>query len=327
MGLGLRFFAYIATICAGVGFVQLSPHLFFFLGRTTPNTSLTQGLEVFGGSAAALLGILFARKYSARDARKQQGDFLRDSYGRLHCRDERFVETTDEGLIVGCNCESALRPWAFFSGFGETDGGFALFTGFEVVAIPKTAFHSGGEQTEFRAILAQRLNENKSSTARVIEFACTSQDWRSAAWLQFRKGGWARVAGLTLFAFFVAAYGLYQVPYFDANVHEFSPSLFAGAFIYALLLLTVALMFRRKPFQSRNPMKVWFAEDAIYVQQPVIEMRIPWAYISGFLADKKSLLLGQSDTSVILIPQRCITASQREQIMEILDAKIGIHMK
>jgi hypothetical protein len=322
MGYGLRFFTYITTICAGVGFVLLSPHLFFFLGRSTTKTSLSQGLEVFGGSAFLLLGVWYARTYSARDARRQQEEFLRDSYSRLHCRDERFVETTDDGLLLGCNCESVLRPWAIFAGVGETDGGFALFTNFEVVTIPKAAFHSGGEQTEFRAILAQRLNENKSATARAVEFACNQQDWRNAAWLQFKMGGWIRVAALTLFAFLVAGYSLFQVPYFDVNAQELSPPLIAGACIYALLLLTVALMFRRKPFQHSVPMKVWFAEDAIYIQQPVIEMRIPWSHMSGCLADKKSLLLGQRDKSVILIPQRFISPIQREYIMEMLQERI-----
>jgi YcxB-like protein len=317
-------FAAIATLCVGVGFILLTPHLFPWIDHSPPRTNLVQAIGLISVSVISLLCVRVGRRISERRTLAQQEDFLRDSYSRLHCRDRRFVETTEEGLLIGCDCKEVLRPWALLTTMAETDKYFALCTNMEVLNIPKAAFSSEGDRTEFRAVLAQHLTGTKPATARPVEFACTSEDWRKASWLQFKTGGWARVASLVYLLCVVPAFGLFLVPYFDLNAENLSASLVVGACIYGLaLLLAMVLSLRPKNFRHGLPTKVSFAEDAIYVEYPVAEARIPWTQVTGCIADKKSLLLGQRDKSVILIPQRCIAPAQREYIMQMLRAKIG----
>jgi hypothetical protein len=322
LGRSLFFFIYIATICSGVGFVLLSLHIFFLLGQSPPpGTSLLRAIEIFGFSVLSMLGAWSARWISSRQSRNQHVAFLRDSYARLHCREQRFVETTDDGLLIGCDCGTVTRPWAQLWTLAETDRVFVLCTSAEVLAIPKTSFSSGGDQTEFRAILSQRLSQNKSVTARAVEFACNPGDWRSASWLQFKVGGSLRAAGFMVLALVMGTFILLFVPFFDPDVRMSRP-LVVGACIFVLLLLILAFALRRRTLRHWVPMKVWIAEDAMYVQYPVGECRIPWTQVTRCIADKKSLLFVQSDNSVILIPQRCIPPAQREYVQALLHTKV-----
>src|SRR4029077_7796716 len=148
-------------------------------------TSASKAAWIVGLSAASILGVWIASRISVRQTRRQHEDFLEDGYAHLHCRNERFVESTEEGLLFGCNCDQVLRSWSQFMASIETDKSFVLYTNFEVLDIPKAAFSGGGEQTEFRALLSQRLTQEKSLTARAIEFSSNAQDWRHASWLLF----------------------------------------------------------------------------------------------------------------------------------------------
>ena len=316
-------FVAIATVCAGVGFILLTPHLLPWIDHAPARTNLAQAIGVFSVSVISLLCVRGGRRLSERKTLAQQEDFLRDSYARLHCRDRRFVETTEEGLMIGCDCEEVLREWPQLTTMAETDKYFALCTNMEVLNIPKTAFPTEGDRTEFRATLAQHLTGTKPATARAVQFVCEREDWRNASWLQFKMGGWMRVASLLYLLCAVPAFGLFLIPYFDVNAENLSASLISGACIFGLALVLVTLLLRHKKFRHALPTKVSFAEDAIYVEYPVAEARIPWTHVTGCIADKKSLLLGQRDKSVILIPQRCMAPAQREYILEMLRQKIG----
>jgi YcxB-like protein len=325
IGRGLSFFIHFAIVLTGVGFVLFTSSLSLFSFLDSSSLSgpvLLKAIEVSSVGALALAVVWSVRKVSARRARSEQEVFLRDSFNRLHCRHQRFVETSEDDLRFGCPCKTQLRPWSQFMTLAETDKGFVLCTRAEALVIPKDAFASEGERTEFRAVLTQRLTHGKSLAARAIDVTCNREDWRDAQRLQFKLGGWVRSVGFAMLALVDAALILFFVPFFDES-GRVSPPQIAGAVCFGFLLIVLNHLLRRNPPRHLLPVKIWLAEDAIYLQSAIAESRIPWDEVSTCVADHKCLLIVQRDHSLILIPQRFVTSEQRRGLLELLRTKVG----
>lgn len=322
IGRGLCFMMYFAVTFAGAGFVVLFVRLAFLLHLSPyPGGSLSKAFVVAGLGSFPLAGIWLLRKISANQARRQQEDFLRDTYQRLHCRDERFFETVEDGLLFGCCCRAARKKWPEFNMLLETDQDFVLGFENETHAIPKAAFHSEADRTGFRALLSAHLAQNKSFTARAIEFTCTRADWRNAWWLQFKLGAWLGSAGWIMLAALEVVAILFFVPFLN-DIGRLAPPFEVGACVFVLLLAFANSLLRQKRTAVKLPLKIWIAEDAIYLQSPVAEARIPWSHITACIYDQKSLLLLHNARPVVVIPQRFIAPAQREYVLTVLRAKL-----
>jgi hypothetical protein len=321
LGRGLFFFLHFVTIFTGVGFVLVFAHVAFLMWQSPPpSTSLIDATVVFGLGLLVLMGVWVARKLLIRSSQNQHEQFLRDSYTRLHCREDRFVETTEDGLEYGCACKTSSVPWPKFTMLAESNGAFVLFIGAEVLVVPKGAFPSEADRTEFRAILSQRLSHDRSLTARAIEFVCDQKDWRNARWLQFKRGGWIGMARLTGLAALESVMPLFFIPFFDVR-SPWSGPFVAGAGFFGLLIVGLAIIARRKPPLYGLPLKAWFSEEVIYLQSPVAEGRIAWSQVSGCFADKRSIILVNNGQVFLLIPQRCIAPTQREYFEALIRKK------
>jgi hypothetical protein len=326
---GLLFFMQFAIVFSGIGFVLILAHIFSSLDQSPPpTTSVTKAICILAISALSLLGIWIARRISARRLESQHEEFLRDSYSRVHCRDHRFVDVSDEGLVFGCNCGQVSRPWSQFVTQLETQSNFLLYTRSEVLEIPKIAFLSEGDRTEFRSFLSRQLTQEKSLAAPAIEVACTRADWRRARWLRFRAGGWVRAAAFTATALFMAGLILYFVPFVEGH-EQSSLAVITATCLFTLLSVITVLRFLRTPIPVwiLLPIKIWVAADAIYMGSPIGEIRIPWVHLTNCLVDRRSVLFTEAGRSLILIPQRCISPAQRDQIMTQLRAKLGKNLK
>ena len=163
------------------------------------------------------------RKLSARRTVREHGEFLRDSYGRLHCRDRRFVETTEDGVVFGCDCKTEAETWADVGSWWEMDGEFLLFTRRNTVGIPKGAFGTEGERTEFRATLSGHAG--KDALSQIAKFFASRGDWKRARWLLFMKEGWIRCGALLLWAGCMTVFILMALPFFGSNDAWSAPSL------------------------------------------------------------------------------------------------------
>ena len=225
-------------------------------------------------------------------------------------------------MRIGCDCQVDERPWTDFVTLAETNKGFLLCTKSQVLFVPSDSFPSEGERTEFRAMLSEKLRENKSLTARPIEFTCTGEDWRDAKWLQFKMGGWIRWLALFAVACADAVLIAFFAPFFDEGA-RWSPALTAGACVFALILLILVPKLQGKPPENRAPLKIWISEDAIYAQSPTAESRIPWTRVLGCMGDKRCLVLLLSDRSTILLPKRFIDVAHREAIEVLLRARFA----
>ena len=159
-------------------------------GQSPPAAALASiGLGLALGGFGYLLDRRSLRRWRAR----REQDLLA-SYGRVHCRDSRTLEATSESLVLSCKCGLVARPWSELTGFTETPFFLIPLTRIESFAIPKSAFASEGELTEFRRLILDKLHNDRPFNACPIEFAHTRADLWRAKWLHVRKGGgWRRV--------------------------------------------------------------------------------------------------------------------------------------
>ena len=320
---GLRFsLAFIIEIL-GAAFVMLFVHVAFLLGFSQQSGgSVITAVIAFVLAGGCLLAVWGWRKWQARDSLRKQADFQRFKYGKLHCPDRRFVETLQSGLLFGCDCGAQEMAWGGISTLLENDRDFIIAGTTQTEAVPKAAFASEAERTEFRALVSDRMTENKSATARSVEFAYTAQDWRHARWLQFKMGAWKRELMLAVMACWATGLSLFFLQFMN-DVHDLTPAYYAGGAAFAAILIAVSSAVRRPKVQTGIPFRVSFADDAIYVESPAVEMRILWQAVTGCLADRKSLLFIHSKKRLLLIPLRSLAPLQGMYIFQLLGAKLA----
>jgi len=195
MSRGLFYFVHLVVVFTVIGLILLFEHIFAFLFGTPPSliSTTAESATIVGLGLILLLGVKSFRVIAARHTRSEHDRYLRAAYSQLHCRDARFVEITDEALLYGCACSTTAVPWPQFVVLTESVKYFILLTAAAVLAIPKTAFGSEADRTEFRAALSRQLSRDKLLTDRAIECACNRHDWLNGLWLQLKAGDWIPV--------------------------------------------------------------------------------------------------------------------------------------
>jgi hypothetical protein len=316
VGSGMFYVLYFAALVTGAGVALLCGQAFAAVGGTqdaAPGWSTSAA--VFAVGAFALASAWGVRKLSARSAAKENAEFLRESYGRLHCRDQRFIETTKEGVIFGCGCDSQTDAWSQLFCWAETDRDFTLWTRRNLASIPKEAFGREAERTEFRATLAERAGESQMEMSRAVEFTVNAEDEWHAKLLLFRQAGWKRKGLLTLLAIFLGSAIVFHLPFVGAGEAWTVPHV-VGAFGAMLGAAFWLDHLRRGWSVDKIHLKVWFAEDGIYVRSDQFTLRIPWGFVLWCTADSNILLFCYRPGGLLLIPMRAIPPAQMGHVMQ-----------
>jgi YcxB-like protein len=267
-------------------------------GQPPPAAALASiGLGVMAGGGAYWLD-----RRSLRRRRIQRERGLLAAYDRIHCRDCRTVEATSESLALTCKCGLVARPWTELTGFTETPYFLIPLTRNESVPIPKSAFASEGELTEFRRLILDKLHTDRPFNAYPIEFAHTRADFWRAKWLHVRKGGgWRRVfkIGLVMamftYAIFVIVGGarLGQLPAWLVPAA-------LGAFVF---FLTRTLRSKQHYY---GPLRIYFSEEGFHVMDPASQSRRRWNELAGYLEDRHIYLLYLNPRLYRIVPKRAL---------------------
>ena len=267
-------------------------------GQAPPDVALA---SMALGAALGAVGYLLDRR-SLRRWRLRREQALAAAYGRIHCRDSRTVEATSESLSMTCKCGLLARPWTELTGFTETPSFLIPLTRHESFPVPKSAFASEGELTEFRRLILDKLHTDRPFNACPIEFAHTRADLWHAKWLHVRKGGgWRRVLKIA----FVMAGFLYAilVIFAGARIGE-APAwlvpLALGAFVF---FLTRTLRLRQHYF---GPLQMYFGEEGFHVVDPGSQSRRRWNELAGYLEDRHVYLLYLNPKLYRIIPKRAL---------------------
>ena len=267
-------------------------------GQQPPAAALASvGLGCLVGGAGYLLD---RRSLRRQRIRRERG--LLAAYDRIHCRDSRTLEATSESLALTCKCGLVARPWTELTGFTETPSFLIPLTRSESFPIPKSAFASEGELTEFRRLILDKLQTDRPFNAYPIEFAHTRADFWRAKWLHVRKGGgWRRALKIALaIAMFVCAIfaivgaaRLGQMPAWLVPVA-------LGAFVF---FLTRTL---RPKQHYYGPLSMYFSEEGFHVVDPASQSRRRWNELAGYLEDRHMYLLYLNPRLYRIVPKRAL---------------------
>lgn len=255
------------------------------------------GLGFLLGVGAYLLDQRSLRRWRTL---REQG--LLAAYDRIHCRDSRTLEATSESLALSCKCGLVARPWTELTGFTETSSFLIPLTRNESFPIPKSAFASEGELTEFRSLILDKLHTDRPFTATPVEFAHTPEDFWHAKMLHVRRGGgWRRVLKISfvMTAFLFAILVIFA----GARIGEAPAWLVPvalGAFVF---FLTRTVRPRRHYY---GPLRMYFSEEGFHVVDPASQSRRRWSELVGYLEDRHVYLLYLNPRLYRIVPKRVL---------------------
>jgi hypothetical protein len=194
------------------------------------------------------------------------------------------------------------RPWTELTGFTETPSFLIPLTRNESFPIPKSAFSSEGELTEFRSLILDKLHTDRPFNACPIEFAHTRADFWRAKWLHVRKGGgWRRVLKIGLaMAGFVCAI-LFVVG--RARVGEI-PAWLVPVTLGAFVFFLARTMRPRQHYYG--PLRIYFSEEGFHVVDPASQSRRRWNELAGYLEDRHVYLLYLNPRLYRIVPKRAL---------------------
>jgi hypothetical protein len=310
----------VAVLCGGVGLVLLVHHIAGADGAAAASLSdYAVAILLILASGLVLAGMSYLPKIQARRIQREHRELLSERYDNLHCRNNRYLETSDEGFVFGCDCKRTSYSWPQLVSLIESGDVFIARTKDNVEVVPKPAFPNEAAITEFRQLLTSHMDRPDALKARAVQVSCTPADLRWARWLHIRKGGgWKALLAKLGLAIAFAFYLAYLAEFVDSTIRR-DRLLYAEAAALGLLLLM--LLLRSRP-QYLGPFRVWFNEDAIHVEYPFSLIRVEWYRMLGFLEDKHNLLLCHDERSYLTLPQRFIDTAQGEFVRSTIRAKL-----
>jgi YcxB-like protein len=267
-------------------------------GQAPPAAALAS--IALGAALGAFAYLLDRRSLRRWHVRREQAIYA--AYERVHCRDSRTLQATSESLSLTCKCGLVARPWSELTGFTETPSFLIPLTRNESFPIPKSAFSSEGELTEFRRLILDKLHTDRPFNACPIEFAHTHEDFWRAKWLHVRKGGgWRRVLKV---AFAVALF-LYAIAFTmngarTGQLPSWLVLVVLGAFAF---FLATTMRLRQHYF---GPLRIYFSEEGFHVVDPASQSRRRWNELAGYLEDRHIYLLYLNPRLYRIVPKRAL---------------------
>ena len=254
---------------------------------------------------------------SIRRARARREQELRAAYERIHCREERAMEATPDGLALNCKCGLVLRPWTELTGFTETSSFLIALTRSESFPVPKSAFSSEGELTEFRRLILDKLHIDRPFTACPVEVVHTRADFWHAKLLHMRKGGgWRRMLKILIpAAGFIYLTAAAVVGARSGHLPAWLAPLAIGGF--ALFLAKTA----RPQKLYYGPLCIYFSDEGFHVVDPASQSRRRWSELAGYLEDKHIYLLYLNPRLYRIVPKRALGRREAE-FRRLIDAAL-----
>ncbi len=273
---------------------------------------LPVGAFLIGLGALAGIASYFFDVRAVRRAKEKYETNVLVAFQRLHCRDHRAVEFNDSGFTLSCKCGVVTRPWSELAQFSENDKFFLLRTKVDGLLLPKSAFSSEGDRTEFRRLATDQINNNRAFASRPIEYVCTAGERRSARLLHIVRGGGWRLAlrvGVTLAgtSYLLNLYLRLEYPSYGPAL----PFLAAGLVLLAFFVAVIVRSARTKS-PNRAPLYVHFGEEGLHLQDQTTIARNSWESFCGYLENESILLLYYNPRLYRVIPKRALASREAE---------------
>lgn len=273
------------------------------------------GLGFLAGGAA----YFFELRSVAGKKQKYEQD-LQATFQRIHCRDQRVFAADENGFTTSCKCESVTRPWSELASFSENDTHFALATKMGAHVLPKSAFASAAEVTEFRALVSGKLNQDKLAVSPHFDVVFQPEDYRRARLVHMLKGGGWRYTlrvWLTYAGILGGAVVLWNA------IPGRNDALRAGL-IGGLVVVPLIRILKKRRADYFGKLRVYFGPEGLHAQYPSTQTRRPWSQFIGYLEDDKVLLLYVSPKFYTVVPRRGLTGPA-EQFRALVASKLPVY--
>ena len=279
---------------------------------------ISTGVFLIGLGASAAMASYWLDKRSVRQAKEKYERGISTAYQRMHCTEQRTLDADSNGFTVSCRCGTVTRPWSEVSRFSENKHLFLVGTKADGQVIPKAAFLTEGEVTEFRKLALEKLSQDRPFTSRPVDFAYVRRDFRDAYFLHILKAGGWRGLSTSLATFGISAYGVFVIWNYTSPNRDPAPLCGLIGLLLGIPLLK-AIRLRRKHYFG--PLRIYFSEEALHIQDPGTLARNSWKEFIGYLEDDRIFLLYHNPRSYRIIPKRTLKGREAE-FRALLEAKV-----
>ena len=271
------------------------------MGRRTRVRDRFWRLLVGLGAVSALAAYYFEKKWFEILERATSVTLSR--LIRLYTAAKREFEVTEKDFTAACRCGKLTMPWSEMTQFSERPSHFYVGMKRAGHLIPKSAFGTEGEITEFRRLLSSKLQAQKQLSDRHLSFACRKEDYRWARILHVVNGGGYRkiLSDLLRLACFIITIRVMRT-----SIAPYNKALFFGVFggLSGLVLLRLA---RTRTRYYLGPIKIYFSDEGLHLQDPATLSRNSWSQFIGYLESSHVLLLYHNPRFYRVIPKSALT--------------------
>jgi len=264
---------------------------------------LPVGGFLIGLGLVAATAAYFYEQRSVRANKEKYEKRLAEEFQRIHCRDQRIFAADENEFTASCKCGTVTRPWSELTSFSENKTHFAFNTKMGGQILPKSAFASEAEITEFRALATGKLHQDKPATAPHFDFALKREDYRAAYWLHTLKGGGWRGLATVVATYACFTYGVFVI---WNSMAAHNDAVRAGL-IGGLVGFPLVRIAKKRRAQYLGPLRVYFSDQGLHLQDPANQSRVPWTQFVGYLEGDGIMLLYYNPKFYRIVPKRALT--------------------
>lgn len=278
---------------------------------------LPVGMFLIGLGIVAAAAAYFYEQHSVHGKAKEHDKKLDRAFQQIHCPDQRVFEANENGFTTNCKCGTVTRPWSELTSISENKTHFAFNTKAGGQLLPKSAFPTEAEITEFRALISGKLNQDKPATAPHFDFALRAEDHRAAYWLHALKGGGWRGLLKVLVVYACIIYGAFV---FWNSIAALNDPVRAGL-IGGLVALPLLRIVKQRRKRYLGPLRIYFSEEGLHLQDPANQSRTSWRQFVGYLEGSRIILLYYNPKLYRVVPKRALTG-QAARFQTMVEAKL-----
>lgn len=287
--------------------------------RTVPEGTTAQGLgTIFFGIAIIGLCVWYERRTDATIRRKYESH-LAAKFKNLHCSNNRTIECSPESLEISCACGSTSRPWTEVSAFTEGPAFFQINTRQEAHLIPKRAFASESERTEFRALVDEHVHVASALSGTRIQFVRTKADARKTRMLHMKKG----LSSKQKVNIALSCAVLVWAVFYGIRAVTGNPHYAVGLGVCALSLAArFSPWIKKSKYRYFGRLNASFNADGIQIQDNVSTARYRWTDFRGYTKDSSYWLLYHTNNTYRAFPRRAFQLNQASEFNQLLEKNL-----
>ena len=316
---GLYFAMVMGALVALVGILITLKALDVISTFSVPEGTVPQGAGTVVFGLGVIAFCLWRERHADLKIRERYESDVAARFKSLHCNNNRTIECSPDGIETSCACGSSKRPWGELRAFTEGPLFFLINTRQEAHLIPKRAFASASEQTQFRALFGEHVQVAPVLSGTRIQFVRTRSDARSARMLHLLKGlTFQQKFNLVVTPPLLIVAVVIAVRFLSSN-----PNYPIGLGVGILLLSSRFLPWiKRKRNHYFGTITASFSPDGIEIQDSASTATYRWSDFRGYVKNSSYWLLYHKDRSYRAFPRRAFQLNQASDFNRLVEQNL-----